>query len=189
MRIETRTIDLRLYLEFDTSSHNGKYRALLVTIDITEVKKNERELQRWADVFRHSQWGIAVGSAGKTDLEMLNPAFAEMHGYTVEELKGKPVEMLFAPEERPKLPTFIKNAYEKGSISFETKHLRKDGSRFPILVNVTATKDSDGNLEDRIVNIQDITELKEAEAIIARERDRGTEIFRYCRCNVRSFEY
>ena len=92
----------------------------------------------------------------------MNPAFAEMHGYTVEELKGKPVEVVFAEEERPKIPGFIKEAYQKGSTSFESVHVKKDGSTFPIFANVTTTKDDKGNLLHRIVNIYDITELKEA---------------------------
>jgi len=170
---KTKFIDIRLYLDYNYSSNKENYTALLATIDITERKEHEKELQRWADVFKHSKWGIVVGAADKQDLEILNPAFAEMHGYTVEELVGKPADIVFASNEKVKLPGLLKDSHEKGNISFESEHLRKDGSSFPTLANVSTIKDSEGNVQHRIVNVQDITQLKEAEAIIAKERDQA----------------
>ncbi|MCP5063785.1 MAG: PAS domain S-box protein [Ignavibacteriae bacterium] len=154
-------------------SYLGQDVVIAFALDITDQKNYEQELKRWEDVFKHSKWGVVVGSAYEKKLGLMNPAFAEMHGYTIEELKEKSVEMLFTPKERVKIPSIFKEAYEKGSINFETEHLRKDGSSFPIFANVSATKDEKGNLLHRIVNIHDITELKEAEKVIERERDQA----------------
>ena len=70
---------------------------LAVTQDITEVKRAEQSLHRWAHIFEHAEWGVAIGSADGRTLEMMNPAYAKMHGFTVEELSGMPIGSVFAP--------------------------------------------------------------------------------------------
>ena len=40
-----------------------------------------KELQRWARIFEHAGWGVAIVSADGT-IESVNPAFAAMHGWT-----------------------------------------------------------------------------------------------------------
>lgn len=45
-------------------------------------------------------------------LKMMNPAFAEMHGYVVGELLDKPIVDVFAPESRGDAEVMIKIANE-----------------------------------------------------------------------------
>ncbi len=157
----TKIVDLRLFIDYGNEK-NQKGIVLLSTIDISERKKNEEELKKWANVFKYSKWGIVVGEAYKKELGIVNPAFAEMHGYTVEELQGKPIDIVFAEEEREKIPEIINEAYQKGFLSIESVHVKKDGTKFPIFANITTTKDDKGNPLYRIVNIYDITEIKES---------------------------
>jgi PAS domain S-box-containing protein len=136
---------------------------VIVTTDITERKRTEDELRRWAKIFEHAEWGIVVGSADGTMIELTNPAFARMHGYSIDELKGQSPLSLFAPEVRAELPVNIKLAHDKGHHVWESIHLRKDGSRFPVLIDVTAVRDEYGDVLYRVINVQDITERKQAE--------------------------
>ncbi|HLL71934.1 MAG TPA: PAS domain S-box protein [Pyrinomonadaceae bacterium] len=131
--------------------------------DITEHKRVEEELRRWEQIFQHAGWGVAMGDPATGTLKALNPAFARMHGYTVEEMIGKPLTDMFAPEERPQLAGHIRIVAEKGHHIYESIHIRKDGTRFPVLADVTAYKDEQGNVLYRAANIQDITERKRAE--------------------------
>ncbi len=54
-------------------------------------------------------------------------------------------------------------AHDKGYYSFESVHIRKDGSRFPVTIELMAVKDENGSVMYRIANVWDITEKKAAE--------------------------
>jgi PAS domain S-box-containing protein len=129
----------------------------------------ENELKRWPDVFRYAQWGIAVESAGGMKFEFVNPEFARMHGYTVEELTGAAISKLF-PDDCCQPP------YEGGAGVRESRHCRKDGSSFPALVNVTIVEGKEGKALYRVVNVQDITKRKEMEEALARSEGRFSDM-------------
>ena len=122
----------------------------------------EKEWQRWIQAFEHAEWGIVINRADANTLEVMNAAFARMHGYSIDELKEKPIDSIFAPEERAKLPGWIEEAHRKGHISYESKHLHKDGTVFPVSIDVTAVKDKNGTVLYRVVNVQDISQRKAA---------------------------
>src|SRR5690606_35852348 len=96
----------------------------------------------------------------------------EMHGYTVEELIGKDISIVFAPEERADLAEHIRMAHEKGHHIFESVHIRKDGTLFPCMVDATAVKNSAGEVLYRITSVQDISERRHAEGPIQRNLTR-----------------
>jgi PAS domain S-box-containing protein len=133
--------------------------------DITERKRAESELRRWEQIFQHAGWGVAMAEPESGTLQIVNPAFARMHGHTVEEMLGKPIVETFAGEERERLAEHARAVHEKGHHVYESIHVRKDGTRFPVLADVTAFKDDDGKVLYRAANIQDITERKRAEEV------------------------
>jgi two-component system, LuxR family, sensor kinase FixL len=121
-------------------------------------------------------WGIAVGSADGTTLEMVNPAYARMHGYTVEELTGRPILDMYHSEWRAEAVERIRTHTEQDRVMFESTHLHKNGSTFPVLVDVSIVRDRQNCVSHRIVYTQDISERKSLEAhvleISERERQR-----------------
>jgi len=129
--------------------------------DITERRRAEQELCKLASIVEHTESGVAI-SSGDT-FELVNPAFARMHGYAVEELIGTPVAQIFAPEFRAQVPEHIWAAKERGRLTFEAPHLRKDGTVFPALIQVTAVRDEQGKPLYRIATVIDISERKQAE--------------------------
>ncbi|MFA5782754.1 MAG: PAS domain S-box protein [Bacteroidales bacterium] len=131
--------------------------------NITERKQAEEALRKWAYIFEHAEWGVIVESTDGKILELMNPAFAKMHGYTVEELTGKSVLDVFAPEVRAELPEQFRIINESGHHVFESSHIRKDGSVFPVRIDSTAIKDDSGNILYRASNVQDITDRLSAE--------------------------
>lgn len=122
-----------------------------------------RDLARWGHIFEHAEWGIFVSNFDGQRIELCNPAFASQRGFTVDEVLQMRPDQLFTPEERDKLPDYMKKAHDLGHIIFESLHLRKDSSTFPVLADATVVKDAQGRMLYRVVNVQDITERKKAE--------------------------
>lgn len=157
-------------------SRNGRDYFSVFLKDISARKKTEEDLKKWAQAFEQAEWGVAIGRAEANTLETFNPAFARIYGYSKEELTGKPIRDVYSPEERPKLDGWIQQAHELGHISYETIHLRKDGTTFPALVDITAAKDSQGKVLYRVVNVLDITERKKAELALRDSEERNVSM-------------
>jgi PAS domain S-box-containing protein len=130
--------------------------------DISQRVEVGREVQRWARIFEHAGWGVAIVSADGGTIESVNPAFASMHGWTVEELRGKPMSEL-APPGRTEFPRMNPLFDERGHQIWETERVRRNGMVFPALIDATAVKDADGKVIYYAVNVQDLTERRRAE--------------------------
>lgn len=142
----------------------GEVTGLLgIFMDISERKKTEEALLKWGHIFETARWGIALGNADGQRFELMNPAYAQMHGYTVDELLEKEIPDVFVPSFREKLPDVIQKCHDSGHFTFEGDHLHKNGSVFPAYHDVTTVKNEKGDALYRIVSILDITERKKAE--------------------------
>ncbi|MBA3759562.1 MAG: PAS domain S-box protein, partial [Gemmatimonadales bacterium] len=126
----------------------------------------------WEEVFARAPWGIRLGSADGRTVEAVNPEFARMHGYSTDEMRQMPVEALYPPDLRGSVAEHWERARDAGHYSFESWHLRRDGSRFPVLVQLTAIKDADGKVVGQAVNVLDITERHRAEEARAASDER-----------------
>ncbi|MDX9845651.1 MAG: PAS domain S-box protein [Tenuifilaceae bacterium] len=144
--------------------------------DIDERKRTEEQLRLWENIFSSTRMGIVLGIGENPYFDIFNPAFADMYGYSKEELKEIPIAKVFAPEEEGRIGKEIKTAYQKGYHVFESWHVKKNGVRFPVLVSMTAIKDEHGKPLYRIVNVQDISERFEAEVKLRDERSRLANI-------------
>jgi PAS domain S-box-containing protein len=120
-------------------------------------------LQRWARIFEHAGWGVAIVSPDGQTIESVNPAFALMHGWAAEELRGKPMADLSVGERVEEFLSQQAALKEQGHRIWETERLRRNGVAFPALMDVTAVKDSDGSIICYAVNVQDLTERRRAE--------------------------
>jgi PAS domain S-box-containing protein len=142
-----------------------------VVLEVTEKRRAERALKRWQDIFEHAEWGVTVCSADGTTLELVNPAFAKMCGYSVEELTGQSIDLVFAPEAREQISGETSQVHAEGHRRFESLHQRRDGSILPVLIDATTVRNDAGEVLYRIVNVQDITGIRQAheEMRIARE--------------------
>jgi two-component system cell cycle sensor histidine kinase/response regulator CckA len=129
--------------------------------DISQRVEVGQELQRWARIFEHAGWGVAIVSADGGTIESVNPAFAEMHGWTVDELRGKPMsELSTGLQDFPRMNPLYDS---RGHQIWETERLHRDGTVFPALIDATAVKDQDGQVTYYAVNVQDLTERRRAE--------------------------
>ncbi|WP_256571481.1 PAS domain S-box protein [Myxococcus guangdongensis] len=132
-------------------------------VSLVRLRESEAGLRRWEEVFFRLGVGVVV-VAGEHDVLLdVNPAFARMHGATPEELVGKPLETVIAPEARGMLPRHAAAARSKPSHEYESLHLRKDGSRFPAFTHVTAFRDETGKVAQRVATVMDITQRRAVE--------------------------
>ncbi len=152
-----------------------------VISDITDRKEAEEAQRKWAQIFQHAEWGVMISDADARSLTMMNPAFARMHGYVVGELTGRPITDLVAPDSRDDLQEHVRSTRVKGHHTFESKDIRKDGSIFPVLVDITLVKDERGNVQYHIANVQDISALKQVEQALRNSEERFRAFFESAR--------
>jgi len=134
------------------------------------------EWQKWLQAWEHAEWGVVINRADANTLDIMNAAFARMYGCSIDELRGQPIESIYAPEERANLPGWIEEAHRIGHISYESRHLRKDGTIFPVSIDVTAVKDKNGTVLYRVVNVLDISQRKVAENALRESEQRNAAI-------------
>ncbi len=117
-------------------------------------------LDPFQDAFHLSPQAIAIGGADNQTILLVNPACAELYGYAVEEMVGKPVRDVFAPEAHAEITRHIHSVGTKASPIYETVHVRKDGTTFPARLDIHSVCDSDDELLYRVIYVQDISEQR-----------------------------
>jgi PAS domain S-box-containing protein len=145
---------------------------LELTRDITERKKQEQALADEATRRRllidQSLDGIVVLDEDARVCEA-NPRFAEMLGYTLDEVHKLHTwdwDKNFPPEQ---LLEMGRNVDEKG-LHLETKHTRKDGSAIDVDISINGT--ICGGQKLIFCVCRDITERKQAEEALQSERNK-----------------
>lgn len=149
---------------FPVKDERGEVREIvLMHEDITARKRAEEAAERWANIFEHVQWGVVIGSVDGTKLVTMNHAYASMHGYAVEELISRPIVEVYAPEARAAFAEQIRLTREQGYHTFESLHIHKDGTIFPVRVESAAIKDAEGRMLYFAAHVQNISERKQIE--------------------------
>ncbi|HLP96973.1 MAG TPA: PAS domain S-box protein [Sideroxyarcus sp.] len=133
--------------------------------DITERKRTELALRRNKQVLDTAMDGFWLTDL-QGNIEAANEAYAQLSGYTVQELAGMHISQLEALERPEDTRSHIEKIMTEGRDRFETKHRRKDGAVIDIEVSVTLMPE-DGKL---FVFCRDITERKKVEQVLRRNK-------------------
>lgn len=112
--------------------------------------------------------GFALFGEGGRFVDV-NGAYCRMLGYTREELLGKSIHEVDAVLSSEEIDAIAERLARVGSLSFETRHRRKDGSLVDVETTVTWEKPGAG---PSFAFVRDITARKEVESI----RERQLEI-------------
>ena len=162
---------------------------VILVSDVSERKRAESSLRRYADLFEHAELGLVVVGPDCSTIELANPALARLHGLAPGELTGRPLGDLFVEDYRTEVPSHLRLSHERGGHAFESMHARADGSSFPAESHVTAVRgDGDGDGSSGggggpvlyyILSVADVTDRErieqEREQLLESERAARTE--------------
>ena len=101
----------------------------------------------------------------------VNRKMADLLGYTVEEMLGKPIMEFMDPAELADNATKLENRRKGINEFYERKFRRKDGSLRWFAVSVTALKDPAGTFAGSFAMLTDITDRKQAEENLRQKND------------------
>jgi PAS domain S-box-containing protein len=162
-----------------------------------ERKKVEAELWRVADlqsaILNNTTYTV-VSTDEKGIITSINPAGERALGYAARECVGKLTPTVFHdPDEtaerarifskelgitiEPGFEVYVARARHNLPNDYEWTYVRKDGSRFPVLLSVTALRDPKGNVIGFLGLANDITERKCAEEALHRSEQKFVTIF------------
>ncbi len=141
----------------------------IITLRERAAREHAQETARkWEHVFEHARWGVVVSSKDLKTSQSAQPRICP-HArvfYRGTDRKTHPgclhargMERAASPASRSprNWPSYIR-----------VRPPRKDGSTFPVMLDITAVKDERGEVLYRAVHVQDITERKQAEQTLQR---------------------
>ncbi|MDD5175154.1 MAG: PAS domain-containing sensor histidine kinase [Sterolibacterium sp.] len=134
-------------------------------------KQVNNALRNWQQIFLRANWGLFVVTTERDGITEVNPAFARMHGYSMEEMTGKSILDLTAPEFLAEAGGHMVLGEVRDSYEFDSLHVHEDGHRFPVQVDIINVRGDADELPYRIVSVRDITERKELEATLINARE------------------
>lgn len=144
---------------------------LRLQTEVEERKRAEADLRLFQDLIDHSSDAVFVIDPETSGFLHVNDRACSSLGYEREELLSRgviDVEAVFAD------PTswrdHMREVQTQGHLIVEGRHKRKDGSSFPVEVNVAFVEQDDRQYMVAIV--RDISERKQAEEALSRSRER-----------------
>jgi len=145
-------------------------RMLGVILDVSDRKQAEQTLELQAVITRNMAEGICLVRADNGVIVYANPKFEQMFGYDSGELNGCHVSIVnYAADEESAeaVNQAIRAAVlQSGESTYEVQNVKKDGTAFWCSATTSVFKHS--TFGDVLVAVQqDITERKQAEALIA----------------------
>ncbi len=145
-----------------------------VVLDISKLKKTEEELKKFKTISDRASYGTAISDM-EGNLIYVNKCFAEIHGYSADEVIGKNLSIFINEEQRPDVNRLNESLQREGSYSAKKAwHIKKDGTVFPVLMNATIIKDDNGKAIFLSVTAIDITEQE----LLVKERIANDEKIR-----------
>ena len=156
-----RTIDTVMWTERIKSGAGAERIALIH--DISERKRTEQSLRLYANIFERSGEAILISDA-RNRIIGINPAFTELTGYTLEEVRDKDPKMLASGGTPPEVYRGMWQALQvAGFWQGELIDRRKDGSTYPKWAVISVIRNDAGDISHYMASFTDITERKAAE--------------------------
>jgi diguanylate cyclase (GGDEF)-like protein/PAS domain S-box-containing protein len=143
--------------------YQGREAVLTAFAPVNHLKVMEQRLELWAKVFEASSEAILIVDAQER-IVTVNRAFCQATGHEVPEVSGEHPGLLLAPEEREAFfarlwPQLRRRSSWQGEVTV----LRRDGSRYPAWLVVSAVRNRQGEASHHIFTSLDISDRKASE--------------------------
>ena len=131
--------------------------------------------RRWQCAFEQACRGVAITSADGLALQ-INPAYAQMHGYRVDELIGQPLAVVLPEGGSGGWAEAIALTRRNGRHCCEALHRHRDGHLFPVATELSTFLSGEGDEPGLLVELRDLggVGVERGEAHIARDFFRQT---------------
>ncbi|MEW6068760.1 MAG: PAS domain S-box protein [Nitrospirota bacterium] len=129
--------------------------------DISRQKQAEESLLLLKKAIEALPIGITISDT-EQKIVYVNPADAQIHGYTVDELIGKNAQ-IYAPLDAWK-PLSFEQIHQMGVWRRESVNIRRTGDIFPVQLTSIAVKDDHGIPLGIVICCEDITTYKKMES-------------------------
>ncbi|OJH50352.1 PAS/PAC sensor signal transduction histidine kinase [Methanohalophilus portucalensis FDF-1] len=144
--------------------YNGKVESIIASgLDVTERKLAEDEIQKFKNIADRANYGnLIVDFDG--NIKYINDYFANIHGYTPEEVIGKNISIFHRGKQLEDAYKFRDKLIEDSDYKHrEIWHTHKDGTEFPMLMGAVVHEDELDKERYIAATGIDITELKNTE--------------------------
>lgn len=158
-------MDFTAYLDCRyMKSGSGEPTMRVILADVSHMREAEEAMCEWQAFVESAAWGMTIGDMESRMIRLANPAYARMHGYTVEELRNIKADVMYAPESRARLSHYVECLRKDRHITFECERQRKDGSTFPAVVDIAIVEGRGGSTT--MVSVRDVSEIKRTQTEI-----------------------
>lgn len=136
-----------------------------------ELQGLEKQLNIAGRIFESSSDGVMI-TDGAASIIRVNPSFCAITGYTFEEVVGQNPRILQSSRHGKEFyQKMWDDLAQKGSYSGEIWNRRKNGEAFPCYLEITAVKNTQGELTEYISILRDLTDLQRSRDQLAHLND------------------
>jgi diguanylate cyclase (GGDEF)-like protein/PAS domain S-box-containing protein len=134
-----------------------------VAQDLRERLAAEQDQRQAAVVFDNTREGILLTDA-KRHIVLVNPAVTEITGYAQAEIQGRLARLLWAKRHDSAFADSVWRAVDQeGQWQGEIWLRRKDGELCPVWKNISAVRDTAGQIVNYVCVFSDVSKIKDAE--------------------------
>ncbi|HZP86182.1 MAG TPA: EAL domain-containing protein [Burkholderiales bacterium] len=163
-RIRNRDGEIRTgHMSAEAMEIGGRRCLVIVIRDVTMQKRQEDELRLATRVFESTAEGILITDPAER-IVAVNPAFAEMTGYSEEELRGKrPSVLASTRHDQAFFAQMWEAVHSTGRWQGELWNTTKAGEETPYLMTMSAVRDHEGDVINYVGVMRDISHIKRSQ--------------------------
>ncbi len=147
----------------------------------------KKQLTLLSSMVKQSIEGMALVDL-KGNIQFINHAFAEMHGYSPDELIGKHLTIFHNNEQLALVNKANEEIRNNGEFIGEVWHKHRDGTVFPTFMHNSLLRDQSGTPIGMIGSIRDITLQKQAEDALRESEARYRQLINNAGCPIVLFD-